>query len=421
MINTAHPYLIVTHAGSFHADEVAAIVLLERFFLDRPLVVAKNPEQSDLLSMIKGKRPDHAHIWLDNGVEDLRAPVMVVRSRDALVLKQAVEAEDVFVIDVGGVYGEDKLNFDHHQSSMTRSWPDGAPLSSAGLVWLWLKEKGFLSRLDGAVIEECEDKLIRPLDAHDNGLAQCPVAGTLAGYNRGSDDPVLQNEQFGKAMGLMREHLENILHGAELKLEAHRAISKAWDLAQKNNDTHVLLRNAVAYHDCTGLLKQISNGAADMIIISGQGNRFSVISQPQSAAFSMKCPVPNEWRGKMDFSVTIDGHPVSIKFAHKSGFMCVVEGPPKDAQRVARYVIAHNKLGAKPQAAPNAQSDQSSARQRSGDKHNLSTGGQQKARTHSDGGGRKDATHKPKERRSIPASNLPLPAVSYKKPRGIKP
>lgn len=331
--------VIVTHAGGFHADESMAIALLERFFLLSPLRMTIDLPQEDVFDLLNGK-VFHSSVFFPDGTEDARTGVPIVRTRDARLLEKATTTPDCFVIDVGGSYNEQMLNFDHHQKSMHDTWADGTPFSSTGLVWTWLLKNGHIN-VPKEVAMEVEEKIIKPLDLHDNGLAVSPMAAQLGGYNR-TEDPKVQDEQFFKGLSFMRECLDNAVFAATLKLEAKKVLSKQWALAQKQGDTVVLLHKPLAYHDCTGLLKEISGGQASMIVIPGQGNRYSVISQPLEQAFSIKHPCPEEWRGQMNKQVSISGRQVMLRFAHKTGFMCVVEGSLKDAHAVAKWVVRHS-------------------------------------------------------------------------------
>lgn len=350
-------HIIVTHAGSFHADEIMAVALLERFYLIRPLAMSVDLPAEVVQPWFEGQAVQRQHLqprfW--DGVEDCRTPVPVVRTRDAGLLKKACAHKDTFVVDVGGEFDPLRLNFDHHQKSMTHTWEDGTPLSSTGLVWRWLKQQGHLAALDPLIVEDLEKLLIKPLDQHDNGVASCTLAVQCATYNRSTEDPQEQDRQFFKALDMMREALENQLFACQLKLEATQVLTKQWQKAQQHHDTVVSLRYPIAYHDCTGLLKQISKGQADMIVIPGQGNRFSVISMGMDTPFSIKVPCPAHWRGRMNFQEHIQGKDVLIKFAHKSGFMCVVEGNHKDALAVGRHIVQqHHKHLAKTRAGVNA-------------------------------------------------------------------
>lgn len=82
--------VIVTHSGSFHADDAWAVAALKILF-------------------------PHAE---------------VVRTRDPA----RVEAAD-FAVDVGGVWDAATGRFDHHQKGFAGARPSAVPYASAGLVW----------------------------------------------------------------------------------------------------------------------------------------------------------------------------------------------------------------------------------------------------------------------------------------------
>lgn len=345
-------HTLVTHAGAFHSDEIMALVLLERYYLARP-VVRVEPTAAELMALLTdGTVPALPKRMTDDGLEDARTPCLVVRTRSTEALAAARSNPTTFVIDVGGELEPDKLNFDHHQASMQESWPDGTPYSSTGLVWRWLREHQHLASLGEAVLDELEVALIRPLDAHDNGLALSQVAQVCEGYNRHSDQGPGQMEQFGKAWHFLGEVLDNHLYQAQMKVQAKATLRAAWEMAQRRNERHVVLEEALAYPDGTGLLAEISEGQAELLAIPGRGNRYSLISLPIDGRFTIKCPVPEQWRGLMDQAIEVDGHRIQLAFAHKTGFMCVVQGGPNDAHRMASHIVAHNALERRPARQP---------------------------------------------------------------------
>lgn len=345
-------HTLVTHAGAFHSDEIMALVLLERYYLARP-VVRVEPTAAELMALLtEGTYPALPQRTTADGLEDARTPCLVVRTRSADALAAARSNPTTFVIDVGGELDPSRLNFDHHQASMQESWPDGTPYSSTGLVWRWLRENHHLQCLETAVLDELEASLIRPLDAHDNGLALSPVAQVCEGFNRHSDVGPTQMDQFGKAWSVLAEVFDNHLHQAQMKVQAKATLKSAWEQAQRRNERHVVLEEALAYPDGTGLLAEISEGQAELLAIPGRGNRYSLISLPIDGRFTIKCPVPEHWRGLMDQAIEVDGHRIQLAFAHKTGFMCVVQGGPNDAHRMASHIVAHNALERRPARQP---------------------------------------------------------------------
>lgn len=337
-------HTLVTHAGAFHSDEIMAVVLLETFYLARPVRAVDLPAHAATALLGQGKRPalDPPPPFPD-GVHDEREPCLLVRTRVPAVLALAQADPTTFVIDVGGAWTPQMLNFDHHQASMRATWPDGTALSSTGLVWRWLAEQGHLAGLEPAVIAELETTLIRPLDAHDNGEALCAAAQVCEGYNRNADATGVQLQQFDKARAFLRDLFDNHLHQARTKIEAMQTLARAWEHAQARGERHVVLDAPLPYPDGTGLLKTLSHGEAELLAIPGHSDRFSLISLPATDRFSSRCPMPEAWRGRMNFEVALDGRRVRLAFAHKTGFMCVIHGSAQDAHAVARHVVAYNR------------------------------------------------------------------------------
>ncbi len=115
---------IVTHSGTFHADELLAVAALEIMFAG--------------------------------------APYEVVRSRDPEVIKSGD-----YVVDVGGVYDPKTNRFDHHQHGGAGERPNGIPYSAFGLVWKHYGEKIAGSK---AVADAVDKTIGHPIDMGDNGM-----------------------------------------------------------------------------------------------------------------------------------------------------------------------------------------------------------------------------------------------------------
>ena len=163
---------VVTHFSQFHADEVSAVSLLRSFYIENDVLVVRVPHQTNI-----------------SEVEDL--------------LKDFVT--EIFVVDVGRVYNPIERRFDHHQFSK-----DECDMSSAGMVYNWLKKLGLIS---DRVAREL-DTVIKAIDENDIGIRPFQP-GELAWVvnNLNSDnvyDVSLQNNQFSKAVGLISEVFNNI-------------------------------------------------------------------------------------------------------------------------------------------------------------------------------------------------------------------
>lgn len=115
--------ILVTHDGTFHADDLFAAASLS---------------------------------ILHNG------HVKIIRTRNP----KAVETAD-YVFDVGGEFSEEKKIFDHHQQGGAGVRPNGIPYASFGLVWKTYGEKICKSK---EVADRLEKKIVEPIDAIDNGV-----------------------------------------------------------------------------------------------------------------------------------------------------------------------------------------------------------------------------------------------------------
>lgn len=117
---------IVTHSGSFHTDDIFAVVTLKLFLEEKNSIT-------------------------------------VIRTRD----KKIIETAD-YVVDVGGVYNPKENRFDHHQESGAGVRDNGIPYASFGLVW---KEYGDDICGSKEIAERIDRELVQPIDALDNGIS----------------------------------------------------------------------------------------------------------------------------------------------------------------------------------------------------------------------------------------------------------
>lgn len=115
--------ILVTHNGSFHADDLFA---------------------SAVLSILNNEK------------------VKIVRTRDPKIISSGD-----YVYDVGGIYDPEKNLFDHHQKGGAGNRENGIPYSSFGLVWKTYGEKLCGSK---EVADKIDHKIVQPIDALDNGV-----------------------------------------------------------------------------------------------------------------------------------------------------------------------------------------------------------------------------------------------------------
>lgn len=123
-VSTEKPVRIITHSGTFHADELLATAAI-LIFLD-------------------GK------------------PHEIIRTRDPEVI-----AAGDFVIDVGAKYDPATNRFDHHQGGGAGARENGIPYSAFGLVW---KHYGETICGSKEVADAIDRHIGYPVDMGDNGV-----------------------------------------------------------------------------------------------------------------------------------------------------------------------------------------------------------------------------------------------------------
>jgi uncharacterized UPF0160 family protein len=118
---------LITHNGSFHADDIFACATL-------CLMLEKRGEEFE-----------------------------IIRTRDPEIIKSGD-----YVFDVGGIYDEKSNRFDHHQTGGAGKRENNIEYSSCGLVW---KRFGIDLCESQKIVDLVDEKLFAPIDAGDNGIS----------------------------------------------------------------------------------------------------------------------------------------------------------------------------------------------------------------------------------------------------------
>lgn len=294
--------VVITHANTFHPDEVLAIALLEKFFF--------------------------------------KMPVMVKRTRDEKELEKSLANPTQFVVDVGFEFNPAYRNFDHHQKEMSHTWSDGTPFSACGLIWQYLRNRKLLAHFNDELLNNIEEELIRPADKLDNGLLNWEPGNIISNFNR---EGAHQLEQFYKAKAFAADLIENTFFTLEKDLQVKQTIRHALR-TQFDIVNGILLLPAMVSDASAIIASKESNGSVEVIVSPRVSEKqWLIITAPldHSDPFSQKNPAPEEWRGRSNFKVDIDGQAIHFIFCHKAGFMSILEGTEEQAMLVARTVINH--------------------------------------------------------------------------------
>ena len=234
------------HNGVFHADEVAATALLILY---------------DLIDRDKIKR-----------------------TRDPKVLEECE-----FVCDVGGIYDPSKKRFDHHQSSY-----DG-PLSSAGMVLLYLKENKFLSSEEYSFFNH---SIIKGVDDHDNGRSPqnpgiCTFSHVIANFSpvsyECSEEELL--EAFFHAMDFTIGHLRRIHERFLFNKKCREEVSAA----MKRGNLCLFFDRALPWLENFFSLNGVNHPALFLIMPASNHWKLRGIPPDLEHRMQVRLPLPEKW------------------------------------------------------------------------------------------------------------------------------
>jgi uncharacterized UPF0160 family protein len=265
-----------THDGSFHADEVTACSLLLVFgLIDRD---------------------------------------KVVRTRDP----RKLEACD-FVCDVGGVYDPHARRFDHHQIDYE------GPLSSAGMVLLYLKTEGVIPL---HLYDYLNRSLILGVDAHDNGIVKSEVGTTTFSQVVSNFMPIEHDasvatlsEAFHRAVDFVSGHLERMVARYRYTLSCRAQVEKAMAPG-----SHCLLfEESIPWLENFFELGGEWHPAQYVIMPSGSHWKLRGIPPNLSDRMQVRRPLPAHWAGLRDEELAAASGVEGAIFCHKGRFISIWE------------------------------------------------------------------------------------------------
>jgi len=256
---------IVTHDSSFHTDDVFAVATL--------LLVLGEAE--------------------------------VIRSRDP-----EIQATADYLVDTGMKYDPANRIFDHHQSGGAGIREDGIPYASFGLVWKEYGEKLTGGKEESKVIEQ---KLVMPIDAHDNGV-------TIAEYRfEGVREYAIGNflatfEDFMEAVKVAKEVLTKEIALAKKLVSDREKILNAYE---ESPDKRLIILD----EDFEGWNDVLRSKPEPLYVIYPRPDKGFTLQAVQEEGFKSRKPLPASWRGHEKARLEeITGVPGAI-FCHREGFM----------------------------------------------------------------------------------------------------
>lgn len=332
---------LVTHSGTFHADDVCAYAIL-------------------------------ADLYPEAALERTRDPARI-----------AHDPEGSVVFDVGGVYDPDQRRFDHHQADAPTR-PDGLAYASFGLVWEhlgreWLSTRqGLPSDLVDAVHQGMAAGMVRAVDQVDvqavppgvhvpstlSGLvfAMNPQDG-WTGQDRVSEED--RTSAFLDAAGFVRGALQR-----EVRQQAREAVAGLVleDAIARSDDPRVAVLNAPVPWQRSAAM---AADAQDLLVVVAPGTdptEWCISAVPKEAdGFARRRLFPKAWRGLAGQELVDAGGPAGIHFCHKDGYFAATRDKgaalafarhaimawDKEDKRNRLVVRAQEMVGASAGGAPN--------------------------------------------------------------------
>lgn len=312
---TTETKTIVTHNGLFHADETFGTAFLRLL---------------------------------------LGSEVRVVRTRNPAQIKQAYVA-----LDVGGVYDNAKLRYDHHQREFT-DVHDGTSvkLAACGLIW---KHFGtclitkYHPELDTEQVQSLwqtvDETVCRPVDLQDNGQGTFKVDGAeaqaltvsmmVAAFNQQDIYSPAQDEAFLRVVELLKEYILNFLRAGANKLQL---LKEAEETVKAQLGSRVLvLDKFLPYRETVLKANAEEGGQFDLVTYPAQGQwniqTIPVDDTPENF-YSQRVSLPQRLWGLTGPDASKESLGGSaLVFCHKTGFLAAVKADTAEAARKAAEAV----------------------------------------------------------------------------------
>ncbi|OGI68459.1 hypothetical protein A2738_01075 [Candidatus Nomurabacteria bacterium RIFCSPHIGHO2_01_FULL_42_15] len=295
---------LITHDGSFHADDIFAYATLS-------LLLEKKREKFE-----------------------------VIRTRD----KETIHDAD-YVFDVGGIYDAKLNRFDHHQTDGAGE-REGIPYSSFGLVW---KKFGVEVAGNKEVADFIEHKLAMPIDANDNGIdlyknnfpniSAYTLQDVFAIFSPTSLEDMEKDKQFLKAFAWGKEILQREIKKANDQIEVAQIIKGFYKKA-KDKRLIVIDEPKVSKFEIWDALQ---NFTEPLFAVFGDNEKWSAVAMRKTKnSFGNRKDLPASWAGLMDKKLQELTGVQDAVFCHRALFLAVAkskEGAIKLSQLALDYKL----------------------------------------------------------------------------------
>lgn len=271
---------LVTHNGTFHADDIFATATFS--------------------------------ILLDGKVQ-------VIRTRDPEWFKKGD-----YVYDVGGEYDPSRNRFDHHQKGGAGKRDNGVPYAAFGLVWKAYGEKVCGSK---EVADRIEEHLVQAIDSHDNGINTYKTEGLVEPYLIESIfsafRPSWKEEEeydkpFMRLVSFAREFLERKIKKTTDTIEAKIIVKNYY-----NNATD---KRIIVIEGDYPWSSELKDYPEPLFVVWKRGDVWRVgCVRKEEDSFENRKSLPESWAGLQDEELAkVTGVP-DATFCHNGRFLAVAK------------------------------------------------------------------------------------------------
>ena len=290
----------ITHAGTFHADEIFATLILSK--IKEELVVIRLNE---------------------------------FREEEKNILKN----QDYIVYDIGGGH------FDHHQQGGNGQRENGVKYAACGLIW---KEfgKNLLQKYNVKEVEYTlnyiDKNLIQFIDANDNGqltkidaeYRNVHISYIVSLFNPKWNEQIDSDIKFMKALEICEKIFNEFLNDTISKIEAKDKVELA---IEKAKDQIMILDEFMPWKEF--LLTSQNKKAKDInyVVFPSSRGGYNVYAVPKElGSFENRKSLPEKWRGLRDEELKKQTGVKTARFCHNAGFICSAD--TKDGALELAYI-----------------------------------------------------------------------------------
>ena len=307
---------IVTHNGLFHADEAFGTAFLSLLL----------------------------------GSEEVR----VVRSRNPAQIEQADVA-----LDVGGLYDNDGLRYDHHQKDFL-DVHEGTSIKLAACGFIWRHYGTCLitklhPELDVEQVQSLwqtvDETVCRPVDLQDNGQGTFKVEGAeaqaltvsmmVSSFNQQDIYSPAQDEAFMRVVEILKEYVLNFLRAGANKLQLLKEAEEA--VKSQLGSKVLVLDKFLPYREAVLKANAEDDGMFDLVTYpaKGQWNIQTVpVDDTPENFYSQRVSLPERLWGLTGPDASKESLGGSaLVFCHKTGFLAAVKADTADAARKAAEAV----------------------------------------------------------------------------------